>query len=164
MDTPNWLFKAFVNSPHVLTSERFIIPSSCNEDLFLDAVATRLIQNVGRFVESHASDFLIWWKLVKELTTAEALHMRSSGIVVFALHKQGVDSNNVFEHHLREEGMMHGIKSSTEVAVSPGYYYRKVLAVRVRPVEDCDSSYVEVELRDLSSVLFRLPAATDNNT
>lgn len=58
--TPSIIQRAFDGSKRVLGQE-----SGTLENLNVSDIATRLIQEVGRFCERYASDFIIGWDAVR---------------------------------------------------------------------------------------------------
>ena len=55
--------EAFERSSRTLATEH----SSVSQDVNLSTIATMLIQSVGRFAESYASDFIISWDTVRDI-------------------------------------------------------------------------------------------------
>lgn len=105
-------------------------------------IATILIQNVGRFCENYASDFLITWKRVEK---SIYLHEKNREIIIFGIRKSGVDHDtylisnvNTYKHHA-------------------GYienYYRKILALEIRKTDpenrDGCGDCIRMELKDIT--------------
>lgn len=93
-------------------------------------IATILIQNVGRFCESYASDFLITWETVQSLINNKQLAVQdltdkesTQDIIIFAIRKRGVDGNGYLINNLEN------------YADTPGRiteYYRKILALEIK--------------------------------
>lgn len=118
------------------------------------SIATCIIQNVGRFAERFASDFLINWKVVDQiLESAPAAPCRF--VVGFGIRGEGVDGNDYIISHLRNT-----MNPTTEHVNVERAGYRKVLALEVKFEAEQDEprnvSSVKMTLKDLTHDLARL--------
>lgn len=105
----------------------------------LSSIATKLIQDAGRFCERFASDLLIDWKDIEKLvqTAAEP----DDSIIVVALRRHGVDHTEYFMHQLAES------QSFPWGYVMPENKYRRIFGVQVVALGD---GYVKVILKDIT--------------
>ena len=109
----------------------------------LSSIATKLIQEAGRWCESYASDFIITWDVVREAVTKhlQTTEMLSADVFTFGMRRNGVDHNEYIASKL-----YNGIDFNTET-------YRKVYAVQIldHDSEDGDGKHVYVTLKDVTS-------------
>ena len=121
---------AFAKSERTLATER----ASLGRDINLSTIATLLIQNVGRFAESYASDFVISWDVVRD-------------IVKNAIRRSGVDGNNYLMSNLRNT-----FNKFTGFS-RPEDKYRKILALGIElPID----GGIEVVLKDITDDCYKL--------
>lgn len=98
-------------------------------ELNLSSIATKLIQETGRYCERYASDFLINWDNVKN--TIEEYHDLSetaSKIIYFGIRRDGVDHDAFILSQLTNH-----IHTAYSII---GNYYRKIYAVKIERVLD----------------------------
>ena len=102
----------------------------------LSDIDTYLIQNIGRFVERYASDYLITRNSIEK----EILHDRnfSDTIVLFGLRQNGVDSNAFTMSRLLNDGMAE-------------QEYRKVYALHFVHTQNMSSPDMTATLYDVSN-------------
>ena len=117
-------------------------------------IATCIIQNVGRFAERFASDFLISWKVVEQiLESAPAGPCRF--VVAFGIRGEGVDGNDFILSRLRNT-----LNPTTEYVSVERAGYRKVLALEIKfgaeQDEPLNVSSVHMTLKDLTHDLAKL--------
>lgn len=95
----------------------------------LSDIATRLIQECGRFAEDYASDMLITWDNIRELCGQRYQFPDGMNFIdeifTFGIRKSGVNHNAFVMNRLFET------KSSSGY-VFVDHVYRKILAVRVQ--------------------------------
>lgn len=132
---------AFAKSDRTLATERV----SLGRDINLSTIATLLIQNVGRFAESYASDFVISWDVVRDIV--KNAEPGTSCIEVFAIRRSGVDGNNYLMSNLRNT-----CNRFTGFA-RPEAKYRKILALGIElPID----GGIEVVLKDITDNCYKL--------
>lgn len=132
---------AFAKSERTLATERV----SLGRDINLSTIATLLIQNVGRFAESYASDFVISWDVVRDIVrNAEP---GTSYIEVFAIRRSGVDGNNYLMSNLRNT-----FNKFTGFS-RPEDKYRKILALGIELPLD---GGIEMVLKDITDDCYKL--------
>lgn len=112
----------------------------------ISSIASRLIQEVGRYTESYASDFLFNWaeveRIIKEAEPGD------NSIVTFGIRKQGVDHTTFLMSHLSES-----CHKDPNTFLHPEQYYRKVYALRIT----CnDEGYIRAELKNITCSLHHL--------
>lgn len=139
--TTSTIREAFARSKKTLGTERCSVDRSIN----LSDIATLLIQNVGRFAERYASDFLISWDAVKDII--KNAEPGTTYIEVFAIRRCGVDGNSYLMSNLRNT-----LDRFTGFA-RPENHYRKILAVEIKlPVD----GGIEVTLKDITDDCYKL--------
>lgn len=111
-------------------------------DINVSDIATRLIQETGRWVEHWASDFIITWDTVRKCINE---HMKTTDILPTKVFFFGLRSNGV-DHTEYIASNLYG-----DTGLNP-YLYRKVFAVQVMDVTDDDTDKrVLVTLKDVTS-------------
>lgn len=105
----------------------------------LSSIATFLIQNVGRFCEHYASDFLITWNDVTQALKTEKQNFRE--LIFFGIRKSGVDHDSYILSNLETHHHLAGYIEQ---------YYRKIFAVEIR----AEDGYVWVTLKDVTNTLY----------
>ena len=118
------------------------------------SIATCIIQNVGRFAERFASDFLINWKVVEQI-----LESAPTGpcrfVVAFGIRGEGVDGNDFIISRLRNT-----MNPTTEHVSVEQAGYRKVLALEIKFESEQNEAYsvssVQMTLKDLTHEFTRL--------
>ena len=135
--TPATVREAFSLADKTLVKEK-----SKRNDINMSSIATILIQNVGRFTERFASDFIIDWDSVRDLIKDAA--PGDNSIVVFGIRRNGVDHTTFLMNKLQEQAHMPYLNVEAE--------YRKIFAVRVTMDED---GYLTAELKDLTDSFLR---------
>lgn len=118
------------------------------------SIATCIIQNVGRFAERFASDFLSNWKDVEQI-----LESTPTGpcrfVIGFGIRGEGVDGNDYIVSRLRNT-----LDPTTEYVSVERAGYRKVLALEIKfETEEGgtnDVATVQMVLKDLTHDLSRL--------
>lgn len=113
-------------------------------DINVSNIATKLIQETGRWVESWASDFIITWDTVRKCINEhmKTLNRLPTKIFLFGLRSNGVDHT---------EYILSNLYSDT--GLNP-YQYRKVFAVQVLDNADDDDGgdkRVIVTLKNITS-------------
>lgn len=93
------------------------------ENIDLSDIATTIINNVGRFCEHYASDFIITWDTVRELVSTNKSGHDERDIICFALRKMGVDGNDF---------LMCRLKNHKDEPGWADLYYRKILALEIK--------------------------------
>jgi hypothetical protein len=96
--TPQILVRNFERCSRVLCTE-----SGTLDNLNMSTIATRLIQDVGRFCERYASDFLISWDAVRKQLEPRHITEPCHAVELFALRRSGVDHNSFFMSRLRND-------------------------------------------------------------
>lgn len=117
--TPDYLFRCFEHGKTLSQAEGRL------GDINLSGIATRIIQDTGRFAESYASDMLVSWNQVVALTEPHEVIPDEESIIIFAIRRNGVDHTAYLMHRLQDtiEGFYD--------YVYPGRIYRRILAVKV---------------------------------
>ncbi len=117
--TPSIITRTFDHSKRTICEE-------CAQlgEINMSSISTRIIQDVGRFCESYASDFLIGWDAVRKHLEPRPIDEPYRAIELFAIRRNGVDHDNFFMSRLRDEGRK-------------GFFccertYRRVLALDIR--------------------------------
>ena len=105
------------------TSAQMDVVTSMGE-VNVSSIATKLIQNVGRYCDNYASDFLITWKSIEECLNAK-YNGETRDVFAFGIRQLGVDGNDYIVNRLREwdKGFYPYDMASL--------YYRKILAVEI---------------------------------
>lgn len=124
--TPSIILRTFDGSKHVLCHEVGTL-----DNLNVSHIATRLIQEVGRFCERYASDFLISWDTVREHLEPRPIEEPYRAVEVFGIRRSGVDHNSFFMSHLRNDSRngffcceyVYRKVLALEIAIHPGNYY-----------------------------------------
>lgn len=111
-------------------------PVNCSD------IATKLIQEAGRYCESHASDFLITWENVTEALRLYKTDRTRPVLVIFGLRESGVD-------HAQFILSVH--KSNKHTCGYLGLYYRKIYAVEITSGNKSDE--IIVTLKDIKHQL-----------
>ena len=103
----------------------------------LDEIYQILIENTGRFVESHAADLLI---TIPRIIECIADRNTTKHIIYFGLRRNGVDHEEFILNRLQD------LKCYGQ------YYYRKIFAVRIekQTIDDCYMD-ITVQLFDISN-------------
>jgi len=96
--TPQIIIRNFDNAKRILCQE-----SGSLENINMSSIATRLIQDVGRFCERFASDFVISWDIVREHLEPRPIDNPYRAVVVFGIRRSGVDHNTFFMSRLRND-------------------------------------------------------------
>jgi len=120
-------------------------------DINMSSIATRLIQDVGRFCERFASDFLKSWDTVRKHLELRPIDRPYWAVEVFGIRRSGVDHNVFFMSRLRNHNR-HGFFFCEHV-------YRKVLAldIQITPSDyPGDRPRVVCTLKDLTDELWRI--------
>lgn len=123
--TPQIIVRNFEHSQRTLCTE-----TGALDNLNLSSIATRLIQDVGRFCEHYASDFIISWDAVrKQLEPQSITEEPYYAVEIFGIRRSGVDHNHFFMSHLRND--------SRGGFFCCEHVYRKVLAlgIEIQPAE-----------------------------
>ncbi len=121
----------------------------------LSSISTKLIQEVGRFCERYASDFLISWKTIENLLNTppkDLLPHERFGVQLFAIRQDGVDGNSYFICRAKDDQYARKLPD----------YYRKTYAVTWKISNHTDPELAEQQepilhicLYDLSNSLYR---------
>jgi len=128
----DYLFKTHGATKQVLSSA-----TGQGRDINLSSIADILIENTGRFCEQYLSDLFITWDGVRQLID-KPVSEDTSNIIVFAIRKQGVDSNTFLNSKL-EDNVKHPGWCST--------YYRRIYTLHM--IRKADKS-IECELKDVT--------------
>ena len=115
---PQILVRHFERCSRVLCTE-----SGTLDNLNMSGISTRLIQDVGRFCERYASDFIISWDAVREQLEPRHITEPYHAVELFAIRRSGVDHNSFFMSRLRNDSQG-GFFCCEHV-------YRKVLALGI---------------------------------
>lgn len=145
------LMQTFDKSTDILFTERGYKDNNANAcySINLDRIASKLINEVGRFCEHYASDFLIdWYKIRKEIDNNEAIAGERK-IFTLGLRESGVDGNTFIMNHLRNNWV--------------SSYYRRIYAVSVTHTIKNETSVVYVELRDIREEMNNLAYQLQRN-
>lgn len=102
-------------------------------DMNLSKLATKLIQDTGRFCENYASDLLLTWTNIER---AISIYETPKSIFCVGIKSDGIDEN---------AAILNAIKSP-----KARYKYRKLYAI----VIDHNELTATVTMRDISSSLF----------
>ena len=113
-----------------------------------------VFQDVGRFCERFASDFIISWDAVRKQLEARPITEPYYAVEVFGIRRSGVDHNTFFMSHLRNDSQ-------------DGYFYcehvyRKVLAlgIEIQPADYLGGQLrVTCTLKDLTDEPWRVEQA-----
>lgn len=108
-------------------------------DINLSSIATILIQNVGRFCERYASDFLITWNSVNRILESDEQNFDE--LILFGIRENGVDHDAYILSNLEQYKNL------------PGYfdhYYRKIFALRLQ----ASSGMMTATLKDIKHSLY----------
>ena len=114
------VIKAFNDTPDTILTEKHSERSMLN----LSSISTFLIQNVGRFCERFASDFLIDWAAIE--STIDIITEAPVGaykIIAFGIRRDGVDSNTFITCRIMEN------KQKAYSIIDA--YYRAIYAVKI---------------------------------
>ncbi len=111
----------------------------------LSSIATKLIQETGRFCESYASDFLINWQTIEDLLTRPMdtfLDHDLFGMQIFGIRQMGVD------------GIAYLLSRAKNNTCRMDDYYRKVYAVvwLITP----ETKEIKIKLYDIHSQCYEL--------
>ena len=147
--TPQLIVRNFERSNRTLCTETGTL-----DNLNLSSIATRLRQEVGRFCESYASDFIISWDAVRKQLEPRPIPEPYRSLELFAIRRAGVDHNSFFMSHLRNDSR--GGYFCCE------YVYRKVLAlgIEILPTEYSGGRpRVTCTLKELTDGIWRVEQA-----
>lgn len=136
--TPDYLMRSFEKA----RSERDIVTKGEIGNINLSSIFTKIIQTVGRFCESFASDMLYDIDHVIAMTSEHDVAPGEDVIIGFGIRENGVDHNAYIMNRL--EGTVSYIGYPR-----PETMYRKILAVRVTNVNREST----VTLRDITHSL-----------
>ena len=144
--TPQIIVRNFEQCERILCTETGTL-----DNLNLSSIITRLIQDVGRFCERFASDFIISWDMVRKQLEPRPVTEPYYAVEIFGIRRAGVDHNNFFLSHLRNDSR-------------GGYFccenvYRQVLAlgIEILPAESPERCpRVACTLKDLTDELWRV--------
>lgn len=115
----------------------------------LDGIYQILIENTGRFVESHAADLLITLPHVEEqIADIDS----EKDIIYFGLRTRGVDHENYILQRLMEN-----YKDAAYVE----YYYRKIFAVVITKQQNENYVDVTIDLLDIKSEINSIDIVND---
>lgn len=122
--TPQIITRNFEQSDRTLCTETGTL-----DNLNLSGISTRLIQDVGRFCERYASDFIISWDAVRKQLEPRPITEPYRSVELFAIRRAGVDHNSFFMSHLKNDSRG-GFFCCERI-------YRKVLAlgIEILPAE-----------------------------
>lgn len=146
--TPSIIQRTFDGSKRVLCQEAGTL-----DNLNVSDIATRLIQEVGRFCERYASDFLISWDTVRRHLEPRSIEEPYRAVEIFGIRRSGVDHNSFFMSHLRNDSR-NGFFCCEHV-------YRKVLAlgIAIQPASYPNGRPTVVcTLKDLTDELWKVEA------
>lgn len=136
----------FYQSDKIVCDTSVYIPCGSRYDesnINLSSIATKLIQETGRWCESYASDFIITWDIVRETVTKhlQTPEILPADVFTFGMRRNGVDHNEYIASKL-----YNGIDFNTET-------YRKVYAVQIldHDSENGDGKHIYVTLKDVTS-------------
>lgn len=127
----------------------------------LSIITTQLIQNIGRFAEHNAGEFLHFWPIFEMLTQPHIVEPDfEESILIFGIHKDGVDDTEKFMLNAQFE-TARAAKFPREPWAPPADIsakYRKILGVQIycgRKVGDKgwvirDDTLIVVKLKDLT--------------
>lgn len=141
--TPDYLRRCIKGAQPLL--EEKSTPGNVN----LSSIATCLIQNVGRFAEHYASDFLITWKHVEALCQKHDIAPEEDSVIFFGIRKSGVDHTAYLISRLKN---WYGPYNPYP---NPDGTYRKCFAVHIT----AESGYlpeISVKLYDITERLARI--------
>ncbi len=144
--TPQIIIRNFDKSERTLCQE-----SGSLADINMSSIATKLIQNTGRFCERFASDLIISWNIVREHLEPRPIDEPYRTVEIFGIRRSGVDHNNFFMSHLRNEGR--------ERFFCCERVYQKVLAldIQITPADyPGDRPRVVCTLKDLTDELWEI--------
>lgn len=115
----------------------------------LSDIHTRLIQDTGRFAETHASDLLYTIPHIEE-----AVHDFKSmdDIIYFGIRAGGVDHEEYIEANYKKDCANYFIERER---------YRKIYAVRVAKTKDNGFIDVTVRLYDISRTIYEADVKAD---
>lgn len=114
----------------------------------LSSIETKLIQEVGRFAEFYASDFLITWAHMQELLKTPLPKIREhekQGVLIIAIRKSGVDGEGYLLSRTDPKSCNHQTGYVAE-------YYRSAYAV----TWNIKDNNLTVELKDIHGFLYKL--------
>ena len=95
---PQILVRHFERCSCVLCTE-----SGTLDNLNMSSISTRLIQDVGRFCERYASDFIVSWDAVRKQLEPRHIAEPYHAVELFAIRRSGVDHNSFFMSRLRND-------------------------------------------------------------
>lgn len=144
--TPKTILRVFERSKRTICKE-----SARLGEINMSSISTRIIQDVGRFCENYASDFIIGWDAVREHLKARPIDKPYRAIELFAVRRNGVDHDNFFLSRLQDE--------SRDGFFCCEQTYRRVLALDIR-IEPSDypggRPRVTCTLKNLTDELWRV--------
>lgn len=135
-----YLFIAHADTKEVLTQAS---GSSYNE-INTSSIQDILIQNTGRFCERFCSDLFITWKCVEEILKKP---IDQNHIIVFAIRKNGVDSNTFLNCNLDPDNY------NSE-------YYRKIYTLLIKKNKN---DIIHCELKDVTSDIYYIYQKNSKN-
>ena len=86
--TPQIIVRNFEQCERILCTETGTL-----DNLNLSSIITRLIQDVGRFCERFASDFIISWDMVRKQLEPRPVTEPYYTVEIFGIRRAGVDHN-----------------------------------------------------------------------
>lgn len=131
-----------------LMTEKGTITNDKSANINLSSIASLLIENIGRFCERYASDFLIDWKRVEE--AIRVMNPYAKPVYIWlGLRRNGVDSESFIASRITESSS----------------YYRRVYSIRVTyDAPDYGAiSNIKVELRDMTHDMYEIAKYYKNN-
>lgn len=91
-------------------------------------IAGILIENVGRFCEKHAADFLLdWGRIEKTIENFADIQEETAKYIAIGIRELGVDSNDLIHTRLSD---------TTNPYETAQHYYRKIFIVEIARKKD----------------------------
>ena len=127
----------------------FIEDARKYSEMNLSSIATKLIQDVGRYCDRFASDFLIdWQRIIDTIESMDSPDVPQEEIICMGLREDGVDHNAFILSRITNGHPENTNKINISILWNT---YRRVYAVKITRYQD--ESYGEwrtsVELRDI---------------
>lgn len=143
--TPRTVQDAFDATKEIIDEERGRVGS-----INLSSIASKLIQECGRWTDRYASDFLIDWDGVREITEGRSpvATPHLDRMFIFAIRRDGVDHMPFFMSRIREGiNPWHPYLNTSQ--------YRRILALQVTIDDD---NYCHCVLKNIENQLTVLHA------
>ena len=143
MNTTDRIADAYNRTKEIIKTE------TVNDGIYVPAsdIVTILIQNVGRFCEKHAADFLMDWnKVVETINEYKTKTGHSITYVAMGIRELGVDGNEMINIRLDDTNNSFDFIQN---------YYRKifVIAIERKKHEYFDEFETVVTLKEVKSAI-----------